>query len=267
MTSSYDSRRLHAIALAAALVAFLSACGAADDSPPPPARAAETEPVRLAYDLAVADPVNTLLARWADANPDEPVSSRSDVSTSLAVQTEAGSVDADVLIMSEQTPLPDGENAPIAVRPWTRDPIVLFAASDETRSADEIFESDDRIAIAVEAGPLGQFTRFGFRKLERWEQVKSRVLRFSDESGVIQAVASGEAAMGAVYASALAEAGADLDRLVELAVSDASERSFVVVTLTPEGVELARWLAELDQLEDLAPFGLEPVSTRPGGAR
>jgi ABC-type molybdate transport system substrate-binding protein len=262
-TSPADTRHSAlALALAAAIATLLAACNS-DETPNVPAQAAESESLRLAYDLSISDPVNSLLARWAEANPDDPVSSRSDASTGLSVQADAGSVDADVLIMSEQTPLPTGENAPIAVRPWTRDPIVLFAAAAETRSPDEIFESEDRIAIAVEAGPLGQYTRFGLRKLERWDQVKPRLLRFSDETGVIEAVASDEAAMGVVYASALAEADRQLKRLDELVVSEASERSFVIVTVTPEGADLARWLAAPEQAADLAAFGLDPVSTRP----
>jgi ABC-type molybdate transport system substrate-binding protein len=252
------------LALAATLIA--TACGPSDAPPP----VADAEPIRetlrVAYDAAVHEAVNVLLTRWAAEYPQSPVESRSAPSTALSVQAGAGDANADVLIMSEQTPLPSGEHAPIAARPWVRDPIVFFAAEDETRSAREILESDDRIAIAVEASPLGQYTRFGLRKLEMWTPIRGRLLRFGEPFAVVDAVASGSAALGAAYASDLAAAEAPLRALEELVVSEAAERSFVVVTLTPEGVELARWLAAEEQVEALAPYGLAPTADRPDAA-
>jgi len=241
--------------------------GGGSEAPPPPSAAPpESSEVRLAYDLAVHDAVNELLGRWTEAHPDAPVTSRSAPSTGLTVQAQAGQADADVLVMSEQTPLPTGEQAPLAVRPWIRDPIVLFARADETRSADAILNSDeanDRIAMGVEASALGQFTRFGLRKREQWTPIRSRLLRFVEPSEVIEAVASGEAVLGAVYATDLADAERELKALEELVVSDASERSYVVITLTPEGSELARWLTEEPQAAALTDFGLVPTIDEP----
>jgi len=246
----------HALTLLAALAASLAACGPEPpedlEQGPDPADDGE---VVIEYDPVLSQPVNALLERWAIERPDERVSATPRASTSIAFNADAGISDADVYILSVQTDLPDGDNAPISTRPWISDPLVFLTAAGEDRTPDEILLGEDRVAIALEATPLGQFTRFGLRKLERWDVVTSRLLRFPDAGGVIESVRAGESALGVVYASDFAAAPDGLEGRGELIVSDSSRRDYLLVTATADGVELARWLASDASREAAAAFG------------
>ena len=244
-------------------VATISACGPAQ--PPPPATDDHVPDVAvIAYDLTLDDAVNHLMGRYAQEHPDLTVRTQGESSTSIAAAAETGDTDADLLIINAQVPLPSGSLAPISVRPWVRDPMVFFTDAQEQRPVDDILTSQDRIAMAVEASPLGQYTRFGLRKLERWEVVKPRTLRHSTPQAVIDAVAGDEATIGVVYASDLARFAPTLAPRDELEVTEAAERAFVLVAITAEGVRLAQWLDEPAQKNPLAAYGLLPTGVKAG---
>jgi len=246
----------HPLTLLAALAASLAACG-----PEPPedleqgTGSVDDDEIVLEYDPVLSEPVNALLERWASERPDERVSATPRASTSIAFDADAGISDADVYILSVQTDLPDGDNAPVSTRPWISDPIVFLTAAAEDRTPDEILLSEDRVAIVLEATPLGQFTRFGLRKLERWDMVTSRLLRFPNAGGVIESVRTGESALGVVYATDLAAASDGVAGRGELNVSDSSRRDYLLVAATAEGIELARWLASDASREAASAFG------------
>jgi len=245
--------RVARLGLGAVLIAGCGSEGPAEA--PPPVASEPDEKVVLEYDPEPADAVEALMDRWSRESPDQPVDVVGSGSTTIVLNAESGVSEADVYIVSVQTPLPEGDAAPISVRPWIRDPLVLIVGEGEERETDEVFMGEDRVAIVIEATPQGQYTRFGLRMLERWDAVSSRLIRHPDARGVLESVRSGEAALGVVYASELAARPAGLAERGELESSESSRRSYVVVAATADGVELARWLTSEASLGVAAEHG------------
>lgn len=246
-----------ALALIALVALFVPACSDADTAP------AALEPPRdltIAYEAALDAPVTAALAEWP--REAKPIRFEPDISTAIALRAAASHRPPDVLVISSQTSIPEGPNTPIATRKWITDPVVFVTRTDETRTIDELLLAEDtRLAIVHESEPLGQYTRFGLRKLDRWSIVEDRALRFPTAEQLLNAVESSTADFAAVYASQLATRLNDSPEVFaqrqELLVPESSRQAFALVTMTPEGVELAQWLADDARMQILAGFGYQ----------
>ena len=247
---------------AALLLATLAIAACAEEAPPAPAEPVARE-LTLAYDSALDAPLSEILTAWP---PDRPrVRFEPDTSTSITLSAAADRTPPDVIVITAQTPHPDGRHSPISTRPWIADPILFVSRADDDRTTDTLLiDEATRVAIAHESDPLGQYTRFGLRKRNRWELVKDRALRYSGPNELLDAVETGAADIAAVYSSQLApRLAADPPALApreELTVTDSSRRAFVVIVMTPDGIDLARWLTSSEQTAAAAPFGYHPDS-------
>ncbi len=247
----------HSVAL---LFTTLAIAACAEDAPPP-LPVAESKELTLAYDSALDAPLSAVLAAWPADQPR--VRFEPDSSTSITLSAASDRSPADVLIITAQTPPPDGRHTAISSRPWIADPILFVSRADDDRPTDDLLIHEaTRVAIAHESDPLGQYTRFGLRKLNRWELVKDRALRYTGPDELLDAVETGAADIAAVYSSQLApRLNADAPALAPrevLTVTDSSRRAYVVFVMTPEGIELARWLTSPEQTAAAVPFGYHP---------
>lgn len=249
--------RLSALLFAAAVL-MAPACSRAPESTPAPAEPAEPVGIRVSYDSELSGVLSSMLAQWSQEHPQSPARGISDTAGAIAGRAHAGTDDADLLVLTAQTPLPEGDRAPISVRPWAHDPLVIFTRPGETRPLDTIIHDGDRLAMGVVASPMGQYTRFGLRKLELWDAVRTHLIRHSDAPSVINAVRDGDAAVGVVYSSDLAKDPEGLRRVGVLGSAESAARDYVLVVLTPAGVPLARWLSDPAQEDSLNRGGYLP---------
>jgi len=258
MRLTLRQRGLVPLLIAAAALA-VHACRRAPDGPPAPPDPAEPAAVRVSYDSKLSGVLPLMLSRWTAAHPGALARGISDTAGAIAGRAHAGTDDADLIVLTAQTPLPEGDRAPISVRPWAHDPLVIFTPPGETRPLDEIIHDGGRLAMGVVAGPMGQYTRFGLRKIELWDAVKSHLIRHSDAASVMNAVRDGDAAVGVVYSSDLARDPDGLRRVGVLDSAESASREYVLVVLTPAGVPLARWIADPAQDDSLTSGGYLPL--------
>jgi len=240
------------------LLAALALAACAEDNETPALHDDQPQ-ITLAYDVELDDAISELSADWPDDQPD--IIFEPDSSAAIAVRAAADRDPPDVVVIEAQTPFPDNENDPISTRRWLLDPIVFVARADNQTTTDELLTGENtRFAILHESEALGQYTRFGLRKLDRWELVKDRAPRFSSPLELLDAVENAEAHLTAVYASDLARRAKDhpdhhLAQREELDVSQNARRAFALLVMTPDGVELARWLASAEVADAAARFG------------
>lgn len=237
------------------LAMTLPACS--DSASPAPHLTEETE-VAIAYEAALDAFVTAALAEWP--RDTTPLRFEPDVSSAIAVRAAATRSPPDVIIIVEQTGLPEGQNKPISTRHWIVDPVVFVTRADEVRAVDDLLlDEETRLAIVHESEPLGQYTRFGLRKLDRWALIENRALRYPTADQLLDAVESSTADIAAVYASQLAPRAAAspavFSRREELLVPESARRAFHLIVMTPEGVDVARWLADEARNGVLEDFG------------
>ncbi len=245
--------------LALTLAATLVACAENDAPPALPQR----DEITIAYDVALSPVLTELLTQWPQDQ--SRIRYEPDSSTAITLRAAEDHTPPDVLAIAAQTDPPDGERAPVSVRPWLADPIIFASRAGDTRSTNDILlDENTRLVTAHDQEPLGQYARFGLRKMNRWELIKDRVLFFNDPTDILEALESDTADLALIYASQLAEHQSDALKAREpLEVTESARRAYQLIVMTPEGVELARWLADPARKETAAAFGLHPDAPNP----
>lgn len=204
-----------------------------------------------------------LFESYAKSGPQHEVEASYEGSRALALQIEAGGT-LDLFIAADEKTVAEMSRRPSWTTPWLRNRLVLIASKGNDKSFDQLLAGEGLIALGTEGTPIGDFSRLGLRRQEKWDLVRSRSIQLVDANAVIGQVVTGSAVCGIVYETDAKLRSADVRIIGTLDLPEGVEVKYVLASYSDAGRRLGEWLAS--DVEVRAAAGAAGFETLPAAA-
>ena len=152
----------------------------------------------------------------------------------------------DVFIAADRTTISGLDARPDDVIPWLANPLTVIASPDAPDDVD-LLTSDEPLAMGGVSSPLGEYTRLALRVAQAWQDVEERTTQRIRPDEIVDAVRSGEAELGIVYATDIPNDGS-VKTIRTLDLPEGVEVVYTIATFSENGRRIAQALCAPDIL-------------------